>query len=76
MPVQKKITGSYSVRKGTSQSTSKVISPSKRSLQGERIFSVVTVFCFTFSSELMVILVVLFLVITVISRLQKYESGF
>jgi len=39
MPVQKKITGSYSVRKGTSQSTSKVISPSKRSLQGERIFT-------------------------------------
>jgi len=35
MPVQKKITGSYSVRKSTSQLTSKSISPSKRPVQGK-----------------------------------------
>jgi len=35
MPVQKKITASYSVRKSTSYSTFKATSPSKRSVQGE-----------------------------------------
>jgi len=37
MSVQKKITGSYSVRKGASQSSSKASSPTKRSVQGECI---------------------------------------
>jgi len=37
MPAQKKITGSYSVRKGAYRSASKVTSPSKRSIQGDCI---------------------------------------
>ena len=39
MPVQKKITGSYSVRKSTLQSASKVTSPGKRSINGVYILS-------------------------------------
>jgi len=39
MPAQRKITGSYSVRKSASQSTSKSTSPSKRSVQGKCFLS-------------------------------------